>query len=415
MSCSATVTRHLLLMTATPHSGKEEDFQLFLTLLDRDRFEGKQTRTRRRRSGIMRRMVKEDLLTFEGKKLFPERIAETVPYELTDARVRPLRGGHPLRPRGDEPRRPSSAASARTPSGSPSPSCSDDSPPARRRSTGALVRRSERLERKRARRSATAPTVEPELGDRHLGRRSTTTSSTPRRSRRWRRSCSTPATAAQTVEELNAELIELADLDRWSRDASATPAPTASGPSCRPSSRTTRSSTGAIGWPRKLIIFTEHRDTLDYLTAGSGSLLGKPDAVKAIHGGVRRSERRQITEEFTKNRDCQILLATDAAGEGLNLQAAHLMVNYDLPWNPNRIEQRFGRIHRIGQSEVCRLWNLVASNTREGEVFTRLLEKIDEQREAYGGKVFDVLGEAFTETPLRDLLMEAIRTASGPR
>ena len=91
----------------------------------------------------------------------------------------------------------------------------------------------------------------------------------------------------------------------------------------------------------------------------------------AIHGGVRRSDRRRITEEFTKNPDCQILLATDAAGEGLNLQAAHLMVNYDLPWNPNRIEQRFGRIHRIGQEEVCRLWNLVASNTREGEVFTR--------------------------------------------
>ena len=69
------------------------------------------------------------------------------------------------------------------------------------------------------------------------------------------------------------------------------------------------------------------------------------------------------------------------------------MVNYDLPWNPNRIEQRFGRIHRIGQQEVCRLWNLVADNTREGDVFTRLLVKIEEQRKAYGGKVFDVLGD----------------------
>ncbi|RLV52851.1 helicase, partial [Aeromicrobium phragmitis] len=109
------------------------------------------------------------------------------------------------------------------------------------------------------------------------------------------------------------------------------------------------------GSPRKLIIFTEHRDTLDYLTRKIGSLLGRPEAVKAIHGGVRRGDRRIITEEFTKNRDVQILIATDAAGEGLNLQAAHLMVNYDLPWNPNRIEQRFGRIHRIGQEEVCRL------------------------------------------------------------
>ena len=73
------------------------------------------------------------------------------------------------------------------------------------------------------------------------------------------------------------------------------------------------------------------------------------------------------------------------------------MVNYDLPWNPNRIEQRFGRIHRIGQTEVCHLWNLVAGDTREGEVFRRLLEKLEEQRKAYGGKVFDVLGDAFEE------------------
>ena len=107
-------------------------------------------------------------------------------------------------------------------------------------------------------------------------------------------------------------------------------------------------------------------------------------------------------------------MATDAAGEGLNLQAAHLMVNYDLPWNPNRIEQRFGRIHRIGQHEVCRLWNLVAADTREGEVFPRLLDKMEEQRGAYGGKVFDVLGEAFEEQPLRDLLIEAIRYGDQP-
>ena len=129
---------------------------------------------------------------------------------------------------------------------------------------------------------------------------------------------------------------------------------------------------------------------------------------------MRRTDRRQITEEFTHNPDVQILLATDAAGEGLNLQAAHLMVNYDLPWNPNRIEQRFGRIHRIGQQEVCRLWNLVADNTREGDVFTRLLFKIEEQRKAYGGKVFDVLGTAFKETPLRTLLIDAIRYGELP-
>ena len=109
------------------------------------------------------------------------------------------------------------------------------------------------------------------------------------------------------------------------------------------------------------------------------------------------------------------MIANDAAGEGVNLQrGAHLMVNYDLPWNPNRIEQRFGRIHRIGQTEVCHLWNLCANNTREGEVYRRLLEKLEEARKALGGKVYDVLGELFEGQALRDLLVEAIRYGDLP-
>jgi len=89
-------------------------------------------------------------------------------------------------------------------------------------------------------------------------------------------------------------------------------------------------------------------------------------------------------------------------------------VNYDLPWNPNRIEQRFGRIHRIGQPERCHLWNLVAMSTREGCVYHRLLEKLSEQRKALGGAVFDVLGKIFKNRPLRDLLIEAIRAGNQP-
>jgi len=110
----------------------------------------------------------------------------------------------------------------------------------------------------------------------------------------------------------------------------------------------------------------------------------------------------------------RVLVATDAAGEGVNLQNANLMVNYDLPWNPNRIEQRFGRIHRIGQTEVCHLWNLCASNTREGEVYRRLLEKLEEARAALGAKVYDVLGELFEGHALRDLLVDAIRYGDRP-
>ncbi|MFC7360146.1 helicase-related protein [Nocardioides astragali] len=397
------ITRHLLLMTATPHSGKEADFQLFLTLLDRDRFEGKQKKSADV-SGIMRRMVKEDLLTFEGKKLFPERIAETVPYELTaleynlyeDVTHYVREGMNRAERIGGK--RKNTVGFALTVLQRRLAS----SPEAIYKS---LVRRSERLERKKLEiQNGTYRDTEPDLDLSEID----DDEFNAEEIEAVEEELLDAATAAQTVEELNAELLELADLiktARLVREAGTDRKWTELSNILQDNALVTDKN----GWPRKFIIFTEHRDTLDYLQGKIGSLIGKPDAVRAIHGGVRRAERRQITEEFTKNRDCQILLATDAAGEGLNLQAAHLMVNYDLPWNPNRIEQRFGRVHRIGQEEVCRLWNLVASNTREGEVFTRLLEKLDQMRETFGGKVFDVLGEAFTDVPLRNLLLEAIQ------
>src|SRR6195952_646639 len=99
-----------------------------------------------------------------------------------------------------------------------------------------------------------------------------------------------------------------------------------------------------------------------------------------IHGSLGREDRLAAQESFRHDPQVQVLLATDAAGEGINLQRAHLMVNYDLPWNPNRLEQRFGRIHRIGQTEVCHLWNLVDAETREGEGFQNLLEKLEQAR-----------------------------------
>ena len=402
------ITRHLLLMTATPHSGKEEDFQLFLTLLDRDRFEGRQKKATDT-SGIMRRMVKKDLRTFDGKNLFPDRVAETVPYELTALEyalyedvTHYVREGMNRADRLGGTRKNTigfalTVLQRRLAS----------SPAAIYKS---LVRRSERLERKRQQildgtyREPDTTVEWSAIDDDEFNAEEIET---------LEEDLLDAATAAQTVEELNAELIELAELVKTARrvrDAGTDRKWTELSTILQDNVLTT----DVNGWPRKLIIFTEHRDTLDYLQGRIASLLGKPDAVKAIHGGVRRGERRQITEEFTKNRDVQILVATDAAGEGLNLQAAHLMVNYDLPWNPNRIEQRFGRIHRIGQAEICRLWNLVASNTREGEVFTRLLTKLDQMREDLDGRVFDVLGEAFAETPLRTLLLDAIQYGERP-
>ena len=168
------------------------------------------------------------------------------------------------------------------------------------------------------------------------------------------------------------------------------------------------------GKRRKLIIFSEHRDTLNYLTDRIRTLIGRPEAVVEIHGGMNRDARREAQESFLQDPDVYVLVATDAAGEGVNLQRAHLLVNYDLPWNPNRIEQRFGRIHRIGQTEVCHMWNLVAFETREGQVFQRLLEKLAEQSKELGGRVFDVLGDEIFEDPLRDLLIQAVRYGDQP-
>ncbi len=170
----------------------------------------------------------------------------------------------------------------------------------------------------------------------------------------------------------------------------------------------------AHGRQRKIIIFTEHRDTLNYLASKISGLIGNGEAVAIIHGGIKREERRKVQELFRNDPATRVLLATDAAGEGVNLQNANLMVNYDLPWNPNRLEQRFGRIHRIGQTEVCHLWNMVAAETREGDVFARLFAKLEVERAALGGRVFDILGEVFEDKSLKDLLIEAIRYGEDP-
>lgn len=220
------------------------------------------------------------------------------------------------------------------------------------------------------------------------------------------------ATAAQTIAELETEIIILKGLEEQARQV------VHSGQDRKwdelsnlLQSPTMREDNGL---QRKLIIFTEHRDTLNYLAVKIRGLIGNEDAVTMIHGGIKREERRKVQELFRNDPTIRVLLATDAAGEGVNLQNAHLMVNYDLPWNPNRLEQRFGRIHRIGQSEVCHLWNMVAAETREGDVFQRLFDKLEVERQALGGRVFDILGEVFEEKSLKDLLIEAIRYGADP-
>ncbi|HCG01544.1 MAG TPA: hypothetical protein DEV93_13480 [Chloroflexi bacterium] len=139
---------------------------------------------------------------------------------------------------------------------------------------------------------------------------------------------------------------------------------------------------------KQLLIFTEHKDTLDYLVEN----LSKDFQVAQIHGQMKLLAR--IEQERYFRETAQIMVATEAAGEGINLQFCHLMVNYDIPWNPNRLEQRMGRIHRIGQTEDVYIFNLIAGNTREGYVLSILLKKMENMGVALGDKVFDVVGQA---------------------
>jgi superfamily II DNA or RNA helicase len=415
------LTRHFLLMTATPHNGKETDFQLFMSLLDGDRFEG------RYREGVhqvdvgdlMRRTVKERMVRFDGTPLFPERRAYTVDYRLSDAEAalysnvtnyvrEEFNRADALENEG----RKGTIGFALTILQRRLAS----SPEAIHQS---LLRRRKRLEKRLQdeellRRGALvvaqalddipdmtaedledlddAPDAEiEETEDRILDR----------------------ATASQTIAELKAEIAILKELEaeaeavlrsgrdkKWDELSSLL--------------QDVPEMFDEGGSRRKLVVFTEHRDTLNYLLRRIGTLTGAPDSIVSIHGGLAREKRRESASRFTQDPEVHILVATDAAGEGINLQRAHLMVNYDLPWNPNRLEQRFGRIHRIGQTEVCHLWNMVAGETREGQVLERLCEKIQRESEALHGQVFDVLGKAFAARSLRELLLEAIRYGDRP-
>jgi len=433
-------TRHFLLLTATPHNGKEADFQLFLALLDPDRFEGRfrQGVHRVDVSDLMRRMVKERLVKFDGTPLFPERIAYTVPYRLSDLEARLYKEVtdyvrqefNRAEALGDE-KRAGTVGFALTMLQrrlASSPEAIYQSLRRRRERLEKRLREVESLHRGAAVQipASLSPALDPEdLED---------LEEAPEAEREVaEEEVLDQATAARTIEELRAEIATLRRLERlalevrsrgedrkW-RELAGLLTEIFSKP---PGGKSTPVESGSNGdghrkpTPsphQKLVIFTEHRDTLNYLADRIRTLLGRPEAVVTIHGRMSREERRRAQEAFLHDPNVQVLVATDAAGEGINLQRAHLMVNYDLPWNPNRIEQRFGRIHRIGQTETCFLWNLVAIETREGDVYHTLLRKLEEARKALGGQVFDVLGKLqFEGRPLRDLLIEAIRYGERP-
>jgi len=159
-----------------------------------------------------------------------------------------------------------------------------------------------------------------------------------------------------------------------------------------------------MGGNEKILIFTESKDTMEYLVK---KLREWGYSVNFMHGGMRLEDRIRAEKIFKHK--TQIMVSTEAGGEGINLQFCHIMINYDIPWNPNRLEQRMGRIHRYGQQKDVYIFNLVAENTREGKVLIKLLDKLDEIRRALGSdKVFDVIGDIFYGKNLYQLIMEAV-------
>jgi superfamily II DNA or RNA helicase len=408
------VTRHLLLMTATPHNGKEADFQLFLSLLDGDRFYGRFRGDGVHKvdsSDLMRRMIKEELVKFDGTPLFPERKAYTVNYILSDLE--------------------SALYHAVTAYVQEQMGKADELDGTRKVSVGfaltalqrrlasspeaiyqSLKRRRERLEARlrdeklnaRGRRALAEVLQDLPEDDDDLD---------ANEQENLEEKLVDQASAANTIAELEIEIETLHKVEGQAR-AVVTSGQDRKWEELSRILQNDPSMKDQAGRRRKLIIFTEHRDTLNYLHGKISGVIGNPEAVITIHGGTNRDERRRLQGLFRTDPEVLVLVATDAAGEGVNLQNANLMVNYDLPWNPNRLEQRFGRIHRIGQTEVCHLWNLVAKETREGEVYHRLLKKLEIESEALKGRVFDILGEVFEETRLKDLLMQAIRYGDQP-
>ena len=394
------ITRHFLLLTATPHNGKAEDFYLFMSLIDPDRFAGaNRIKKPVDVSDIMRRLVKEDLLTFDGKPLFPERRAYTVNYKLSPPEMQLYNlvtnyvSEEFNRAERLTDNRKNSVGFAMTILQRRLAS----SPLAIYKS---LERRTERLKNLLREKNFSydfdAETFDDEFPSGDLETKEN--------------DLAERVTAAKTLAELQNEIATLQRLTDFAKKILRN----GDDRKWRELSELLQDN-DKISRRDKLIIFTEHRDTLNYLQEKISALFGRSEAVVAIHGGLNHKERRNIQAQFKDDENISVLIATDAAGEGINLQNAHLMINYDLSWNPNRLEQRFGRIHRIGQKKICYLWNLVAADTREGQVYQRLLKKLEEERAALGGKVFDILGKiSFDNKPLRDLLIEAIRHGDNP-
>jgi superfamily II DNA or RNA helicase len=401
-------TDHLLLMTATPHRGNADNFRLLLALLDKDLFQSNLDLAnilRQSELPIFLRRLKERMVRFDNTPIFPPRSVDTVAYDLdgiekdlydavTDYVSKRFQRAEQLT--DDRARRNVGLAlmvlQRRLAS-------------SLRAIRKSLARREERLTEKlqAIRSGAVAPVAPPPvvLDDDSVEDED-----------RWQQEdLALGVTPAQTAREIELEIQEvhyLHDLAQLAEDE-------AERTDCeRKLAQLRRVLRGPLVegkslWEsgEKLLVFTENRDTLDYLVE---KFMRWGFTVAQIYGGMKQEERRAAQAFFKKPDGAQIMVATEAAGEGINLQFCRLMVNYDIPWNPNRLEQRMGRIHRYGQEHSVQIYNLVADNTREGDVLAAVLEKLGQMREDLGKEnVYDIIGDLLSAADLADLVQRAVK------
>ncbi len=402
---------HLLLLTATPHKGDPQNFTLFLQLLDRDAYADVRSiheAMERRRAPFYLRRTKEAMVHFPepqenggwtAKPVFTRRIPRTAAFNidgpefaLYDRITRFVkRQSTRAAAQGDDPRARAvgflmALYQRRLAS----------STYAMRRS---LENRARRLKEGLKRAQDLVRTAPPDLPDpEDLDELE---DAERERLERMLEAITLAGNAEQVRDEI-AELLELAE-----------EAKVVEGAGSEAKLGHLREIMQDEGFfdrrDQRLLIFTEFKDTLDHLME---HLKAWGFSVGCIHGGMKPGSRdepgsRLHTEQQFREGAIQVLVATEAAGEGINLQCCHILFNYDIPWNPNRLEQRMGRIHRYGQHHDCLIFNFVASNTIEGRVLQRLLYKLQEIRDALDDDaVFNVVGEvlpsAHVERVLRD-------------
>lgn len=395
------ITNHLLFLTATPHKGDPENFRLFLDLLERGFFasnEMVQESIRNKDNPLFIRRIKEDLKDFDGKPLFLPRQVKTIPFNLgTDSPneknlynelSRYVNTQYNKVLARDKKRNVAFALVILQRRLASSTYALLKSLERRKRRLEELLKGA--LDRNRVPEAIYDYDVVEDMAEQE----------------RWKEEeIWETLSVAENREELEKEiktiegLIGLAlDIIQGEEEVKLK--------ELRKSLEELRSKYTEKK-DRKILIFTESRDTLEYLEK---KIQGWGFSTNTIHGGLNLEDR--IKAEAIFKNETEVMVATEAAGEGINLQFCNLMINYDIPWNPNRLEQRMGRIHRYGQQREVYVFNLVAEDTREGKVLSRLFQKLDEIRQAMGSdKIFDVLSEVLYNRNLSQLLMEAAANA----